>query len=172
MLELAVRLGSDVAFFLDGGTALLKGRGEMVIPLPPLPHIWVVLMVPPLPRLPGKTKQLYTSLKASHYTDGQITERLVEALRESIEFTPSLLFNAFENVVFDSFTGLREYWQKFVKVGAQEVYLAGSGPTVFTLVKDKTQAEDLYIRLQQQGLESYLTDTLITIDKVEWTAYN
>ena len=47
LLELATRLGSDVAFFLHGGTALVEGRGEKVAPLPSLPQRWVVLVVPP-----------------------------------------------------------------------------------------------------------------------------
>ena len=167
LLELAAQLGSDVAFFLYGGTALVEGRGEIVTPLPPLPHMWVVLMMPPVPRLMKKTGRLYASLKASHYTDGQITGRLVEALKAGRGFDPSLLFNTFENVAFDSFTGLREYWQQFLKAGAGDVYLAGSGPALFTLVKDKAQAGDLCIRLQQQGLECYLTETLATIEEVE-----
>jgi len=107
LLDLAAQIGSDVAFFVYGGTALVEGRGEVVTPLPPLPHMWVVLMLPPVPRLVGKTEQLYASLNASHYTDGQITQRLVEELKRGREFTPSLLFNTFDNVAFDSFTRLR-----------------------------------------------------------------
>ncbi len=34
--ELAAKLGSDVPFFLNGGTALMEGRGEIITPLPPL----------------------------------------------------------------------------------------------------------------------------------------
>ncbi len=166
MVELASELGSDVAFFLYGGTALVKGRGEVVTPLPPLQHLWVVLVVPDVPRLPGKTKQLYASLKASNYTDGQITQRLVEELRAGGEFTPSI-FNTFENVAFTHFSRLKVYREHIVKVGAASVHLAGSGPALFTLVKDKAQAEELYTRLQQQGLESYLTDTLATIEQME-----
>ncbi len=79
----------------------------------------------------------------------------------------SNVFNVFDDVALDSFTGLREYWQQFLKAGAQEVHLAGSGPALFALAKDKAQAEELYLRLQQQGLECYLTDTLATIEKVE-----
>ncbi|GAI41543.1 unnamed protein product, partial [marine sediment metagenome] len=52
LLELAPRLGSDVAFFLYGGMALVEGRGERVTPLPPLPHRWVVLLMPPVPGMP------------------------------------------------------------------------------------------------------------------------
>ncbi|MBA7688220.1 putative 4-diphosphocytidyl-2-C-methyl-D-erythritol kinase [subsurface metagenome] len=165
--ELAVQLGSDVAFFLYGGTALAEGRGEVVTPLPPLPHMWVVLVVPSEPRLTGKTERLYASLKASHYTDGQITRRLVEALKAGREFTPSLLFNTFENVAFTHFSGLRVYQEHIMKIGATDVHLAGSGPALFTLVKDKAQAEDLYIRLKSQRLEPYLTETLVGIKEVE-----
>ncbi len=163
LLKLASQLGSDVAFFLHGGTALVEGRGEVTTPLPPLPHMWVILMVPPAPRMLGKTERLYASLNTGHYTDGQITERLVEALREGREFTPSILFNTFENVAFTHFSGLRVYREHFVKAGAADVHLAGSGPTLFTLVKEKTQAEELYLRLQQQGMEVYLTETLAGI---------
>ena len=135
----------------------------MVTPLPPLPHMWVVLVVPPVPRPLRKTEQLYVNLKTSHYTDGQITERLVEELKAGREFTPSLLFNTFENVAFTQFSELGVYREHIMKVGITDVHLAGSGPALFTLVKDKAEAEDLHDRLQQQRLECYLTETLATI---------
>lgn len=166
LLELAWQLGSDVAFFLYGGTALVEGRGEIVTPLPPLSHRWVVLVVPPVPRLPGKTKQLYDSLQPSHYTDGQITRRLVEELKAGREFTPSLLFNTFENVAFTRFPELDVSRSHIVKMGASDVHLAGSGPALFTLMKDKTKAEELCLLLQKQRLETYLIDTLPALDQV------
>ena len=159
LLKLAVRLGSDVSFFVYGGTALAEGRGEMVTPLHPPPHRWIILVVPSVPRMPGKTAQLYASLKANHYTDGKITERLVEVLKEGEEFTPHLLFNTFENVAFAGFSELKVYRGHIIKLGADNVHLAGSGPTLFTLVKDKIKADDLYIRCQQQGMETYLVGT-------------
>ena len=167
LLELAAQLGSDVAFFLYGGTALVKGRGEIVTPLPLLPHMRVVLVMPPVPRIQRKTEQLYASLETKHYTDGQITKRLVEALREGREFTPSLLFNTFENVAFDRFSELSAYQGHITALGASNVHLAGSGPSLFTLVKDKAQAEELYARLQQRNLECYLAETLAGIEEVE-----
>lgn len=167
LLELAAELGSDVAFFVYGGTAVVKGRGEMVTPLPPSPHMWVVVMMPPVPRLPGKTERLYASLKASHYTEGQITNRFVALLTGGGEVTSSSLFNVFDDVALDSFAELGENWQQFLKAGAQEVHLAGSGPALFALAKDKAQAEKIYRCLEGQGLESYLTETLATIEEVE-----
>ncbi len=167
LVKFASQLGSDVAFFLYGGTALVRGRGELVTPLPPFPHMWVVLIVPPVPRLPGKTGQLYASLKANHYTDGQITEKLVEMLKEGRELTPSLLFNTFENVAFTRLSKTNTYRSHAMKVGAPNVHLAGSGPTLYTLLEDRAQAEELYLRLQHQRMQPYLTETLATIEKVE-----
>ena len=190
LLELASQLGSDVAFFVYGGTAVVKGRGEVVTPLPPLPHMWVVVMMPPVPRMERKTERLYASLNPSHYTDGQVTDRLVALLtgrslkgrspfKTNTSPSPlkergmkgerlvSNIFNVFDGVARDSFTGLGDYWQQFLKAGAQQVHLAGSGPALFALIKDRAQAEELYLRLQQQGLGSYLTDTLTTVEKIE-----
>ena len=166
LLEFAAQLSSDVSFFLYGGTALAAGRGEIITPLPSLPHMWVVLMMPPLPKLLGKTKQLYASLKASHYTGGQITDRLVTLLNGDREVTSTSLFNVFDAVTLDNFAGLGKYREKFLEAGAQEVHLAGSGPALFTLVRDKDWAERIYQNLQKQGLESYLSDTLPVIEQI------
>ncbi len=46
---LAAQLGSDVPFFLHGGSALCEGRGERVRPLPARGKFHYVLLVPPDP---------------------------------------------------------------------------------------------------------------------------
>jgi 4-diphosphocytidyl-2-C-methyl-D-erythritol kinase len=163
LLELAAQLGSDVAFFLYGGTALAEGRGERVTPLSPLPRMQVILIVPSVPRMPGKTKELYARLESSHYTQGQITERVAETLREGKEFTSTFLFNTFENIVFTDLSEINVYRKHIMKTGADNVHLAGSGPTLFTLLKNKAEAEDLYVGLKQQKMETYLTETFVTV---------
>ena len=159
LLKLASQLGSDVAFFISGGTALVSGRGELVTPLPPILHTWVILVIPPIPKIPSKTGRLYTTLMSEHYTKGQITNRLVTTLNGGGEVTPSMLFNVFEIVALDIFDRLREYREQFLKAGADYVHLAGSGPALFTLIKDKAQADKIHKRLQRQGLEAYLVET-------------
>ncbi len=157
LIELAAQLGSDVPFFLCGGTALAEGRGEVVSALPAFPHRWVVLVMPDVPHPPGKTAKLYASLNAGHFTDGQITERMAKELKEGKE--PSALFNTFENVAFAGGAKLKVYRDHIRKMGAPHVHLAGSGPALFTLFKDKTQAEELYTRCKQQNMEAYLVET-------------
>jgi 4-diphosphocytidyl-2-C-methyl-D-erythritol kinase len=156
---LTQQLGSDVSFFLSGGTALMEGRGEKVTPLPPMPHQWVILIIPEVPRLPGKTKRVYSMLRSSHYTDGKITEKLITFLKSGGEFSTSLLYNVFENVVFGSGEELTILRDHILKTGAPNIHLAGSGPTMFTLLEDKSQAEDLLVRLKNQDMEAFLTET-------------
>lgn len=165
--ELALRLGSDVSFFLYGGTALLEGRGEMVTPLPPLARHWVVLLIPSLPRLKGKTKQLYAGLKTTDHTDGRITRRLVEEIEAGREPRLSLLFNTFENIAFTHFPGLTEFRERMMLAGAADVHLAGSGPTLFSLFNDRSRAEKLHLALEQQGLESYLAETMTATGEIK-----
>lgn len=46
--RIAAEIGSDVPFFLTGGTAMGTGRGARIEPLEPLPPTWFVLAAPDL----------------------------------------------------------------------------------------------------------------------------
>lgn len=166
LLGLAEELGFDVPFFFYGGTALLEGRGEVVTPLEPFPHMWLVLVLPPVPRMPGKTGRLYGCISAEHYTDGEATKRLVSQLSKGGGVVSAMLFNVFDQVARDYFDGLSVYRDQFLKSGAQEIHLAGSGPVLFTLTGDETRAERIYGDLKRQKLESYLTHTLAAMEYI------
>jgi 4-diphosphocytidyl-2-C-methyl-D-erythritol kinase len=157
--DMAQNLGSDVSFFLTGGTALMEGRGETITSLPPIPHHWIILIIPDVSRIPGKTKRLYSMLQPAHFTDGKITDKLAADLKSKGEFNTSLLFNTFENVVFARGEELTNYRDHLLKLGAPNVHLAGSGPTLFTILDKKPQAEDLWKRLKDQKMDIYLTET-------------
>jgi 4-diphosphocytidyl-2-C-methyl-D-erythritol kinase len=160
LLDMAAQLGSDVAFFLRGGTALVAGRGEVITLLPPLSRMWVVLVVPDVATEAGKTARMYARLKGSHYTDGEITRNLVKVLKTGQELPSYLLFNTFENVALDYFAGLKVYKEHVIKLGAPNVHLAGSGPTLFTMFRNEVEAEDLYTRCQDQGMRAYMVRTV------------
>lgn len=156
--ELASRLGSDVALFLYGGTIMIEGRGEKVTPLPSLPKMWVVLVLPEVPREPGKTGRAYANLQEAEYTDGRTTERLVETLKTGKDFAPSRLFNTFERSAYAGSSELVACRERMLAAGADNVHLAGSGPALFTLTKERTEAEGLHDRLSRPGMEVYLAE--------------
>ena len=161
--DMAQNLGSDVSFFLTGGTALMEGRGETITSLPPIPHHWIILIIPDVSRIPGKTKRLYSMLQPAHFTDGKITEKLAADLKTKGEFNTALLFNTFENVVFARGEELTKYRDHLLKIGAPNLHLAGSGPTLFTILDAKPRAEDLLKRLKDLQIEAYLTETRVAL---------
>src|SRR4030042_3844503 len=73
LLELAAKLGSDVPFFLYGGTALAQGRGEKLTALPAATELWMILLKPAIEPVSNKTAQLYSRLNPSHFPSGPHT---------------------------------------------------------------------------------------------------
>lgn len=155
IVRLAAQLGSDIPFFVYGGAAMVRGRGEKVKPLVALAMPWLVILVPSLPKMMGKTKYVYSCLSPEHYTRGEFTRNAVFFLSKGKGFPPSLLFNVFEDVAVTVFPGLREYRERFIEAGATNVCLVGSGPALFSLVEGEAMAKELYSRLYSQGLECY-----------------
>ncbi len=165
LLELAAQLGSDVPFFLHKGTALIKGRGEKITPLlPASKKSWSVLLVPPISKMPDKTKQAYRRLSESCFTTGQCTASAVALWNESRQISSHLLCNVFDSVAFDIFPELNGYWKHFEQAGATHIHLAGSGPTLFAPAARESHAMELHKRLMGQGIASYIVSTMIESD--------
>ena len=80
MWELAASLGSDVPFFVKGGTALVEGRGERVTPLKPMPHRWLVLVNM---GVPVSTATVFSTWNPVERRDGQAVDRVLTGLREN-----------------------------------------------------------------------------------------
>jgi 4-diphosphocytidyl-2-C-methyl-D-erythritol kinase len=157
LVQLASELGSDVPFFIHKGTALVEGKGEKVAPLPSLPSIYFVLLVPPLPKISGKTKQMYGKLNAAHYTEGRFIQQALSYLKQGRMIGHSCMFNVFEEIAFAVVPGLDKYRKTLEEAGAPGVYLAGSGPCLFTFFSEERQAKVISLNLRGQGLECYVT---------------
>ena len=157
---LAARLGSDVPFLLRGGTAMVSGRGERVDALPPANLEWLVIACPGI-RVPDKTASLYGRLGPSNFTRGALTRRLAARIRGGGDVPPQFLFNVFDDVAFDAFPGLRDCWDAMHTLGAREVHLAGSGPSLFAPVSSREVGSALRLLLtHRHGIEAHLVRTI------------
>jgi len=159
LIQLASELGSDVPFFIHKGTALVEGMGEKVTPLPLLPSIFFVLLVPPLPKIPGKTKRMYDNLSNAHYTQGQFVHRALSSLRQGGLIDHRCMFNVFEEIAFTIVPGLDKYRKALEEAGTTEAHLAGCGPSLFTFFSTEKEARELYSCLKKQRLECYLASS-------------
>ena len=152
---IAARLGSDVSFFLRGGTAMVHGRGELVRPLPPADIPWVVILSPDM-QTPDKTASLYAAMTPSQHTGGLLTRKLEARVRGGGDVPPQFLFNAFDDVARKAFPGLGEVWDAFTALGAREVHVAGSGPSLFAPVSRRELGTALELMLRHKhGWEAH-----------------
>jgi 4-diphosphocytidyl-2-C-methyl-D-erythritol kinase len=156
LVHLSSKLGADVPFFIYKGTALVEGKGEKVTPLPSLSSTSFVLLVPPLAKMPGKTKQMYNNLRVADFTEGKFVEQAQKSLRQGKTIQYDLIFNVFESIAFDFLPKLDKYSKILKEEGAPRICLAGSGPCLFTFFSKAKEAGELFSRLQKRKLECYL----------------
>jgi 4-diphosphocytidyl-2-C-methyl-D-erythritol kinase len=129
--RLALALGSDVPFFLLGGTALGEGRGERLTPLPPPPEFGWVLAVPPF-RISTATafQQLSENLTFSDTGLNLLVDALKEGDRK--RFVDQLVNDLYVGVVRIE-PRLATIRHELLARGAMAVGLSGSGSTQFAL---------------------------------------
>jgi 4-diphosphocytidyl-2-C-methyl-D-erythritol kinase len=137
LIELAAELGSDVPFFLLGGTAVALGRGTELYPLPEAAPARGLLVVPELEiRTPeayrALGRRLTSSVRPSMISSFQswVWERL-----ESLRPGPVLAAgeNDFEPVVFARHPRLQTLTLELERLGAKPAMLSGSGSALFGL---------------------------------------
>ncbi len=124
----AARTGSDVPFFLEGGTARAQGRGEIISGVPRLREHGVVLFVP-TETLEQKTATLFKKLGRLPFTERGTVSSFLQAGSGFLD--PADLSNSFERVAFEAFPGLRDLRAVIEDAIDSRVSLTGAGPTLF-----------------------------------------
>jgi 4-diphosphocytidyl-2-C-methyl-D-erythritol kinase len=155
--RLGAQLGSDVPYFLCGGTAVGLGRGTELYPLPDLPAVTALVVAsglhvstaeayralnrgvrsePEAPALPNVTNAL-TSL------DEFLMLREFQAVVWRLSASGLALLplkNDFEEVVFQKHPELRQLVRKLRRLGAQPAQMTGSGSAVFGIFDTPVEA--------------------------------
>jgi len=137
--RLALGLGSDVPFFLRGGSALAQGRGEILstVDLSIREPILIIY-----PNFPVSTAWAYKNVSFD-LTNSRQTVIFPKFLQRPITygFWRQHLRNDFEQVVFSRYPSLAEAKQKFYRLGALYAGLSGSGSVLYGIFGDQSQAE-------------------------------
>lgn len=150
-LHIAAELGSDVPFFLTGGTALVTGRGEHVAPLPSIIPTWFVVVFPHLRTpIPRKTARLFAALTPDDLGDGEVIHQQLSRIMAGQPLDPDLLGNTFSRPLLDlapELSGLRE---TVATVTGLTVALSGAGPTQYVVEPDPERAESIAAQLHDR----------------------
>ena len=147
--ELAAVLGSDVPFFLRGGCAIGRGRGECLESLPLPEEIWFVIVVPDVV-IPRKTARLYAFLTEEDFSDGSHVAAQVSSLKAGRPLNLELLGNAFSRPLYALVPGLASLPDVMRDAGAAVVAISGAGPAHYAVVNDGARAELIAARVRER----------------------
>ena len=145
---MAAVLGSDVPFFVRGGTQLATGRGEVLSPLPPLTDGWFVIVKP---TESFSTPAMYRRLDE---LPPACTPPL-PPLQGGLPALASGLFNRFETAI-PAGSAVWDIKARLAAYGALASLLSGSGSAVFGLFDTETAARAAVEALRPAWPEIFL----------------
>lgn len=161
LLTIAAELGSDVPFLLEGGTAIGRGRGEILEPIKSLAFNWVI--VPSMEHLatPGVYGRL-DELRAD--VDVVLPESLPDTFLDALyrgdpEALAPHLINDMAQASLDLEPELEATLEKGLQCGALAVMVSGSGPTSAMLARDDAHANAIQASLRDQGHHCVITSS-------------
>lgn len=161
LLELAVRLGSDVPFGLSGGAALAEGRGERLLPLAwDGGPFWCLLVFPPEP---VSTAWAFAELDRTRRGDALSKPSAYLTFLDSVrggrvdaDGLWRVLENDFQPVIERAKPIVARASQLLAATGPLARSMSGSGSTVYGIYDDRTAADRAAHRLRTAGFPVFL----------------
>ncbi len=161
LYETASELGSDVPFFLVGGTALGIGRGEEIYPLEDQPAHPLVVAAP---GIAISTRWAYRQFarQAARKLTAEAQRRTIEGFCSAIRASDArgvmnlagAIANDFEQVVFHQFPQLETIKRKLLAAGARLALLSGSGSALFAVFESGREADAAARSFAAEGLDA------------------
>lgn len=159
MNAIAGELGSDVPFFLYGGTARGTGRGTEITPLVDFDARFILIVTP---GIAVSTRAAFEGVHVSNLTTGAANRNLSVCRFDAngTDFYPSMLRNDFESTVLVKFPEIRNIRQMLVDYGAAAL-LSGSGASVFGIFdKEETRQTAIKALGDQTNWRSFAVATI------------
>ncbi len=156
LMSLGTELGSDVPFFLQGGTALGTGRGENIQPLEDFPNAWILLVNPGI-SVSSAWAYKNVNLKLTN------SEEIINVLPQLDEFTITgvrrfPMENMLEEPVIKEYPVIGSIKIHMLKCGAEWALMSGSGSTVFGVFQSKELAQEALRQIKRSGWMTLVTD--------------
>lgn len=159
LMERGVRLGADVPYCIQRGTALAEGIGEKLSVLPPMPKCTILIAKP---GISVSTKFVYENLHANDLKPEQHpdVDSMIEAMRQKdLGLLCSRMGNVLETVTIPAYPVINEIKRTMMDNGAIGSMMSGSGPTVFGIFDSPAAAKQAMkaVRAAKLAKQSCLT---------------
>lgn len=157
LVELAVKLGMDVPFFLGRGRALGTSRGEVLAALPGVGGYALVLVNPGVGL---STQEVYGRVPPGWRAESDGTKRMLDALKKrNVVRVAGALTNHLEHWVEPAMPVIGRMKAALLAAGALGAAMSGSGPTVFGLARSLDQARQIQRRVNRGGWSAWAVRT-------------
>ena len=158
--EIGLKIGADVPYCIEGGTALCEGIGEIITPLKPFENKILVVLKP---NFGVSTKEVYTNLDINKIRKHVNIEGLIQAMEnDDLDYVSKNMKNVLENVTLKKHTILKNIKEDMRKSGALGAMMSGSGPTVFAFFDDMLTAQRAFefLKGKYRYSDVYITRTI------------
>jgi len=131
LIRLAAKIGSDVPFFILGKSAIVKGRGEVVIPFSFLSNYKIIIVYP---NIHISTALIYKNIEIglTKYRSNVKFETFISKVR-NLGDLKNFFHNDLEDVAKKLHPDLLEIRDRLKASGADFVSLSGSGSAMYGL---------------------------------------
>jgi 4-diphosphocytidyl-2-C-methyl-D-erythritol kinase len=133
LMEIGVRLGADVPFFIFKKTALAEGIGDILSPVEQIPSAWLTIVNP---NIHVSTAWVYQNLQLTSGPNKNIIPRFYTSVSDIC----AILANDLESVTVKRYPIIAEIKERLYSAGAIGALMSGSGPTVFGIFDNEEMA--------------------------------
>jgi 4-diphosphocytidyl-2-C-methyl-D-erythritol kinase len=140
LITIAATLGSDVPFFVRGGSAIVEGTGDQISQRDSIPRLHAVVVMPAVQCPTGPVYQ-----KLDTMTTPRLDAIVVRALaaRDGAPLDPGALFNDLATAAAEVQPALAEHRRELAALAERQTHVAGSGSSLFVICDDAMHARAL-----------------------------
>lgn len=155
---LGLKLGADVPYCINGGTALCEGIGEKITQLKQFKDKILVLIKPPFG---VSTREVYKAFDLSRVIFHPRIESLIKNMEnDDIYFVANNMKNLLENVTLKKHRVISSIKEEVKLNDAIGTMMSGSGPTVFAFFDDMLKAQICYDNMKKKYKDVFITRTI------------
>lgn len=153
--DLGLKLGADVPFCIEGGTALAEGIGEKLTYIKGINKDVNILVCKP--DIFVSTKEVYQSLDIKNIEKRPDNKLLIEKLKnDDIVSVSNNMVNVLEEVTSKKYSDIKVIENIISKNGAIGTMMSGSGPTVFGFFDNEEKAKRARVELLENYSQVYV----------------
>ncbi len=159
LFMLSAAAGADIPYCIIGSTALCEGIGEIITPLNSFDGRTVLIVKPPIDVSTKWVYNTYDETDESKIIHPDL-QMFIQTYQGNFKDAAKYTGNVLEYVTISKYPVISQIKDKMYGFGAEFSMMSGSGPTVFGIYQNDTDAKCAFDFFKKSYNETYLTKTV------------